>query len=44
MILFEGKSISEISAELNFSEPYHMMRFFKTNTGVTLKEFASQYK
>lgn len=43
MILFEGKSISEISTELNFSEPNHMMRFFKTNTGVTLKQFVSQY-
>jgi AraC family transcriptional regulator, transcriptional activator of pobA len=44
MILFEGKSISEISTELNFSEPNHMMRFFKTNTGVTLKEFVSLYQ
>lgn len=44
MILFDGKSITEISNELNFSEPNHMMRFFKSYTGVTLKEFVSNYK
>jgi len=46
-LLFEIKNylihseitVSEIASELNFSEPNHLMRFFKNQTGVTTSEF-----
>ncbi len=38
-LLFGGKNINEIANILNFSEPQHMIRFFKNNTGQTPTEF-----
>jgi len=32
-------TVSEIAYKLNFSEPNHLMRFFKTQTGMTTGEF-----
>lgn len=32
-------TVSEIAYRLNFSEPNHLMRFFKTQTGMTTSEF-----
>lgn len=32
-------SVSEIAYELSFSEPNHLMRFFKTQTGMTTSQF-----
>ena len=32
-------TVSEIAYELSFSEPNHLMRFFKTQTGMTTGEF-----
>lgn len=38
--LFHSKlTISEIAHELSFSEPNHLMRFFKAQTGMTTGEF-----
>lgn len=38
--LFHSKlTVSEIAHELNFSEPNHLMRFFKAQTGMTTGEF-----
>lgn len=51
-LLFEIKNylihsklnISEIAHELHFSEPNHLMRFFKTQTGQTTTEFLATYQ
>src|SRR5690606_10000257 len=32
-------TVSEIAYQLNFSEPNHLMRFFKNQTGMTTSEF-----
>lgn len=37
-------TVAEIAFELNFSEPNHLMRFFKTQTGMTTTEFLSDYR
>ncbi|MBC8988445.1 helix-turn-helix domain-containing protein [Pedobacter sp. N36a] len=39
LLLHSNKTINEIAYELNFSEPNHLMRFFKTQTGQTTTEF-----
>jgi AraC family transcriptional activator of pobA len=39
LILHSNKTINEIAYELNFSEPNHLMRFFKSQTGLTTSEF-----
>lgn len=38
-LLFSSMSIKEIAFRLHFSEPVHMMRFFKQQTGVTIGDF-----
>jgi AraC family transcriptional activator of pobA len=51
-LLFEIKNylihseitVSEIASELNFSEPNHLMRFFKNQTGLTTSEFLLDYQ
>ena len=43
-LLFTDKSISEIAYAFNFSEPPHLMRFFKQQTGKTCREFQDDYK
>ncbi|MEB2777360.1 AraC family transcriptional regulator [Algoriphagus sp. D3-2-R+10] len=51
-LLFEIKNylihseftVAEIAHELNFSEPNHLMRFFKTQTSVTTSEFLIDYQ
>lgn len=37
-------TVSEIAAQLHFSEPNHLMRFFKNQTGVTTSEFLLDYE
>ena len=44
MLLYSGLSVKEISFLLHFSEPNHMMRFFKTQTGKTISEFLAGYQ
>ena len=36
-------TVSEIAYKLNFSEPNHLMRFFKTQTEITTSEFLAEY-
>ena len=43
-LIHSGKTIAEIAYDLHFSEPGHMMRFFKTQTGITSSEFISDYQ
>ena len=38
-LLHSNKTINEIAYELNFPEPNHLMRFFKTQTSQTISEF-----
>ncbi|KIA93621.1 MULTISPECIES: AraC family transcriptional regulator [unclassified Flavobacterium] len=43
-LIHSGKTIAEIAYDLHFSEPGHMMRFFKTQTGITSSQFLSDYQ
>lgn len=43
-ILFSGMSVKEIAFRLHFSEPNHLMRFFKQMTGQTISEFVTSVK
>ncbi|MGK9118313.1 AraC family transcriptional regulator [Olivibacter jilunii] len=38
-LIHSGLTIAEIAYKLNFSEPNHMMRFFKQQTGMTAGQF-----
>ncbi|WP_437917912.1 helix-turn-helix domain-containing protein [Sphingobacterium sp. LRF_L2] len=42
-LLHSQLTISEIAYKLHFSEPNHLMRFFKTQTGITSSEFLSEH-
>lgn len=44
MLLYSGMSVKEISFQLHFSEPNHLMRFFKAQTGQTISEFLAGYQ
>ena len=41
-LLFTGLSVKEIAFRLHFSEPNHLMRFFKQMTGQTIGEFLEE--
>jgi len=43
-LLHTGKPVTDIAHELSFSEPNHLMRFFKTQTGQTTSEFLATYQ
>jgi AraC family transcriptional activator of pobA len=43
-LLHAGKPVTDIAHELHFSEPNHLMRFFKTQTGQTTSEFLATYQ
>lgn len=43
-LIHSGKTIAEIAFDLNFSEPAHMMRFFKAQTGITCSQFLLDYQ
>lgn len=43
-LLFSSKTISEIAFELNFSEPHHLIRFFKKRKDQTPAEFRATYQ
>ncbi|WP_161888363.1 AraC family transcriptional regulator [Pontibacter russatus] len=43
-LLYSDKSIGEISYGLGYSEPNHLMRFFKNQTGMTTSEFIAAYQ
>lgn len=37
-------TVAEIAFRLNFSEPNHLMRFFKNQTGITTTDFLNEYQ
>ncbi|UZJ64448.1 AraC family transcriptional regulator [Sphingobacterium sp. KU25419] len=43
-LIHSGKTVTEIAYELHFSEPNHLMRFFKTQTGMTTGQFCANYQ
>lgn len=43
-LIHSSHTIAEISDNLHFSEPNHLMRFFKTRTGMTTSQFISAYQ
>ncbi|MCC9070302.1 AraC family transcriptional regulator [Flavobacterium sp. F-65] len=43
-LIHSGKTVTEIAHELHFSEPNHMMRFFKAQTGITTSQFMLDYQ
>lgn len=43
-LLYSNKTISEIAFGMGYSEPNHLMRFFKKQTGLTTSEFQSAYQ
>jgi AraC family transcriptional activator of pobA len=42
-LIYTDKTTSEIAFEFGFSEPNHLMRFFKTLTNETISEFLSNH-
>lgn len=44
LLMFSNSTVSEIAYKLNFSEPNHLMRFFKMQTGMTTTEFLADYQ
>jgi AraC family transcriptional regulator, transcriptional activator of pobA len=43
-LIHSDLTVAEIAYELHFSEPNHLMRFFKTQTGQTTSEFLADYQ
>jgi AraC family transcriptional regulator, transcriptional activator of pobA len=43
-LLHSSLTVAEIAHKLNFSEPNHLMRFFKAQTGLTTTEFLRDYQ
>jgi AraC family transcriptional activator of pobA len=43
LLVYSGKTISEIAHELGFSEPNHLMRFFKSQTTFTTTQYLNNY-
>ncbi|QHL86928.1 helix-turn-helix domain-containing protein [Nibribacter ruber] len=43
-LIYSDKSIGEIAYALGYSEPNHLMRFFKSQTGMTTSEFIADYQ
>ncbi|WP_211092162.1 helix-turn-helix domain-containing protein [Chitinophaga eiseniae] len=43
-LLHERLTVAEIADKLHFSEPHHLMRFFKSQTGLTTSEFMASYQ
>jgi len=43
-LIHTNLTVAEIANQLNFSEPNHLMRFFKTQTGLTTTAFLVDYQ
>lgn len=43
-LLFSDCNVSELADRFNFSDPSHLMRFFKKNTDKTLTQYLSDYR
>ncbi|WP_336829841.1 helix-turn-helix domain-containing protein [Sphingobacterium multivorum] len=44
LLIHSDHSVNQIAFALNFSEPNHLMRFFKTQTGKTISAFIQEFK
>jgi len=44
LLIHSDHSVNQIAFDLNFSEPNHLMRFFKTQTGKTISAFIQEFK
>lgn len=44
LLIHSNETITEIAHHLNFSEPNHLMRFFKAQTGKTTTDFLDDYQ
>jgi AraC family transcriptional activator of pobA len=44
LLIHSDHSVNQIAFDLNFSEPNHLMRFFKTQTGKTIGAFIQEFK
>nr|WP_240336944.1 AraC family transcriptional regulator [Rufibacter sp. SYSU D00308] len=44
LLVYANLSVAEIAHQLNFSEPNHLMRLFKAQTGQTTTEFLAGYQ
>lgn len=43
-LIHSNVTVAEIAYQLNFSEPNHLMRFFKKQTGLTTSDFLHEYQ
>ena len=43
-LLFSDRNVSQLADEFHFSDPSHLMRFFKQQTGKTFTQYAADYK
>ncbi|GGF67513.1 AraC family transcriptional regulator [Wenyingzhuangia marina] len=43
-LIYSEMTVAQIADKLNFSEPNHLMRFFKSQTGMTTSEFLDDYQ
>ncbi|RZJ82306.1 MAG: AraC family transcriptional regulator [Chryseobacterium sp.] len=43
-LIHSNLTVGEIAFQLNFSEPNHLMRFFKKQTGLTTTDFLNEYQ
>ena len=42
-LLFSNRTVSEMADDFNFSDPSHLMRFFKQQTGKTFTQYMTDY-
>lgn len=43
-LLFSGRNVSQLADKFHFSDPSHLMRFFKQQTGKTCSQYLSDYQ
>ena len=43
-LLFSNLNVSQLADEFHFSDPSHLMRFFKKETGKTFTQYLMNYK
>lgn len=43
-LLFSDRNVSQLADEFHFSDPSHLMRFFKQQTGKTFTQYITDYK
>lgn len=43
-LLFGGRNVSELADDYRFSDPSHLMRFFKQQTGKTFSQYLDDYE